>query len=128
LKELGEILSRQAVMDEKITASLVEMKGLLESIEEDRSHNRDILQQGHAQRQGLLERMDTVGRRVEQLVREVRVSRESSEDADKALLDRIKLEGELTNKTLSIGFSDLMRGRDASRERRTPSGSGEETK
>jgi hypothetical protein len=35
----------------------------------------------------------------------------------KTVLDRLKLEGEITNKTLSIGFADLGRKLDLGREK-----------
>ena len=58
-------------------------------------------------RQGLLERVDHLGRHMERMIKETRLGREGLDDVGKALLDQIKLQGEITNKTLSLGFSDL---------------------
>jgi hypothetical protein len=68
-------------------------------------------------RQSLLDRIDTMSRQIELLVKETRLARESSEQMGKTVLDRQKLEGEITNKTLSIGFADLARKLDSSREK-----------
>jgi len=60
-------------------------------------------------RQGMLERLDNLGRHMERVVKELRVNRDAADEIGKSLLDGLKLEGEITNKTLSIGFSDLNR-------------------
>ncbi|MBM3299429.1 MAG: hypothetical protein FJY85_05700 [Deltaproteobacteria bacterium] len=57
----------------------------------------------------MLERLDNLGRHMERVVKELRVNRDAADEIGKSLLDGLKLEGEITNKTLSIGFSDLNR-------------------
>jgi hypothetical protein len=56
--------------------------------------------------------MKSLEQQMERLVKETRLSRDSTEVIGRAFLDRLKLEGEITNKTLSIGFSDLIRAID----------------
>lgn len=109
LRTLTDVISDQAVTDEKVAASLVEIRGMLETLREEESLTRDGIQTANQLRHGMLERMDNLGRQIERLVSETRLSRNATDEMGKALLDRLKLEGEITNKTLSIGFSDLAR-------------------
>jgi hypothetical protein len=113
LRRLTEVIAGQGATDEKMAAAIVEIKGMIEALSEERDKTRDSIQAANATRQGMLERMDNIGRHMERLVREMRLNRESADDVGKAMMDRIKLEGEITNKTLSLGFSDLMRKLDS---------------
>jgi len=117
LRRLTEVIALQATTDEKITDSIVEIKGMLEGLGEEELRNREAALLGNQMRQGLLERIDTMSRQIELLVRETRLARESSEQMGKTVLDRSKLEGEITNKTLSIGFADLIRKLDSIRQK-----------
>jgi len=117
LRRLTEVIALQATTDEKITDSIVEIKGMLEGLGEEELRNREAALLGNQMRQGLLERIDTMSRQIELLVRETRLARKSSEQMGKTVLDRSKLEGEITNKTLSIGFADLIRKLDSIRQK-----------
>ncbi len=70
------------------------------------------MQSANLLRQGFLERLDNLNKNMERLIKEVRLSRDAADEMGKTILDRIKLEGEITNKTLSMGFSDLCRNFD----------------
>lgn len=124
LRQLTEVIGLQTSTDEKITNSLVEMRGMLEALREEELGNREADQLANQMRQGLLERMDNMSRHMERLVKETRLTRETSEQATKTVLDRMKLEGEITNRTLSIGFSDMTRvlgiGREITEKRDEP--------
>jgi hypothetical protein len=109
LRRLTDVIAMQASTEEKVSESLVEMKGMLENLREETGKAGEGVQMAHQMRQGLLERVDNLGRHMERLVKEMRLQRDTSEENGKALLDRLKLEGEITNKTLSIGFSDVIR-------------------
>jgi hypothetical protein len=109
IRRLTEMFSRQASIDEKVSGSLVEMKGAIEALRDEEIQTRNALQSANQDRRSVLERLDSLGRHLERLINEVRLARESSDDAGRAIQDRLKLEGELTNKTLSLGFSDLTR-------------------
>ncbi|HMK34175.1 MAG TPA: hypothetical protein VK463_03840, partial [Desulfomonilaceae bacterium] len=117
LRRLTEVIGQQSAMDERITDSIVEVKGMIEALREQDAQAREAAQSAHLTRQSLLERMDNLGRHMERLVKEVRLAREASDDMGRAVLDRMKLEGEITNKTLSLGFSDLIRSVDRLQER-----------
>ncbi len=108
-RHLAEVMTRQAASDERLGASLVEMKGALESLREEESQTRNAVQAANQTRQIVVDRLDGLGRQMERLVTEIRLNTESSEEIGRALLDRLKLEGEITNKTLSRGFSDIGR-------------------
>lgn len=107
LRRVAEVISAQSATDEKITETLVELRGVLETLKEQQNETREALQLGNQMRQGLLERVDHLGRHMERMIKETRLGREGVDDMSKALLDQIKLQGEITNKTLSLGFSDL---------------------
>jgi hypothetical protein len=107
LRQLTEVISLQTSTDEKITNSLLEIRGMLETLREEELRNREGEQLANQMRQSFLDRVDNMSRHMERLVKETRLTRESSEQMGKTLLDRMKLEGEITNRTLSIGFSDL---------------------
>lgn len=109
LRRLTDVIIAQTTTDEKVSESLVEIKGMLETLREEETTTRDGIHIANQMRQGLMERLDILGRHMERLVKETRLGRDSAEETSQALLDRMKLEGEITNKTLSIGFSDLMR-------------------
>lgn len=126
LRRLTEVIALQGTTDEKITNSIVELKGMIESLGEEEHRSREAALLANQMSQSLLERIDTMGRQIELLVKETRLARESSEQMGKTALDRLKLEGEITNKTLSIGFSDLVRKLDSIR--RTSSRQGETKK
>ncbi len=115
LRRLTDVISDQSAMDEKVADSLVELKGMLETLREEESLTREGIYAANQLRQGMLERMDNLGRQVEKLIKETRLQRDESDDLGKALLDRMKLEGEITNKTLSMGFTDLVRRLDPAR-------------
>ncbi len=118
LRRLTDVIIRQSTTDERITASIMEIKALLESMAELETKDRELAQTDAAMSHSLLERIDSVNRNMERLIKEVRINRESSDDLGKNLLDRMKLEGEITNKTLSIGFSDLSRRLDGLKTKR----------
>jgi hypothetical protein len=124
LRQLTEVISLQTSTDEKITNSLVEIRGMLEALREEEQGNREAEHLANQMRQGLLERIDNMSRHMERIVKETRLTRESSEQATKTVLDRMKLEGEITNRTLSIGFSDMTRvlgiGREIAEKRDEP--------
>jgi hypothetical protein len=80
---------------------------VLETLKEQQNETKEALQLGNQMRQGLLERVDHLGRHMERIIKETRLGREGLDGMGKALLDQIKLQGEITNKTLSLGFSDL---------------------
>ncbi len=107
LRRLAEVISAQSATDQKLTEALVEIRGVLETLKEQQNETREALQLGNQMRQGLLERVDHLGRYMERMIKESRLGRESLDDVGKALLDQIRLQGEITNKTLSLGFSDL---------------------
>ena len=107
LRRLAEVISNQGATDEKITDTLVELRGVLETLKEQQNETREALQFGNQMRQGLLERVDHLGRHMERMIKETRLGREGLDDVGKALVDQIKLQGEITNKTLSLGFSDM---------------------
>jgi hypothetical protein len=107
LRRLAEVISAQGATDEKLTEALVEIRGVLETLKEQQNETKEALQLGNQMRQGLLERVDHLGRHMERMIKETRLGREGLDDVGKALLDQIKLQGEITNKTLSLGFSDL---------------------
>ncbi len=115
LRRLTDVISDQSATDEKVANSLVEIKGMLETLQEEENLTREDIYAANQLRQGMLERMDNLGRQLERLIKEARLNRDESQDMGKALLDRLKLEGEITNKTLSIGFSDLVRRLDPTR-------------
>lgn len=117
LRRLTEVIALQTATDEKITDSIVEIKGMLEALGEEEGRNREAAVMANQMRQSLLEHIDTMGRQMELLVKETRLARESSERMGKTVLDRLKLEGEITNKTLSIGFADLTRKLDSTRRK-----------
>jgi len=116
LRQLTEVIGLQTTIDEKITNSLLEIRGMLETLREEELRDRESVQLANQMRQSLLDRMDNAGRHLERLVKETRLTRESSEQMGKTLLDRMKLEGEITNRTLSIGFADLGRCLETVRE------------
>ncbi|MEW6113750.1 MAG: hypothetical protein AB1664_16575 [Thermodesulfobacteriota bacterium] len=107
LRRLAEVISIQGATDEKITETVVELRGVLETLKEQQKETREALQHGNQMRQGLLERVDNLTRHMERMIKEARLGREGLDDVGKALLDQMKLQGEITNKTLSLGFSDL---------------------
>jgi len=107
LRRLAEVISAQGATDEKLTEALVEIRGVLETLKEQQNETKEALQLGNQMRQGLLERVDHLSRHMERMIKETRLGREGLDDVGKALLDQIKLQGEITNKTLSLGFSDL---------------------
>jgi hypothetical protein len=109
LRRLTDVIIRQSATDERITGSIMEIKALLESMAELEVRDGETAQAEAAMSHSLLERIDSVNRNMERLIKEVRITREASDDLSKTLLDRMKLEGEITNKTLSLGFSDLSR-------------------
>jgi hypothetical protein len=109
LRVLTEVINVQTSTEEKIANSMVEMKGSLEAIRDEEAHNRETLSASNQMSKSALERLDNVARHMEGLINEMRLTRESSDKTGKALLDRLKLEGEITNKTLSLGFSDMIR-------------------
>ncbi len=109
LRDLADVFCQRSDMDDKITSAIVEMKSLLEISHEERVVEKESSQKADTARQGLLERMDNLNRNVERMIREAKLSREASDSVTKALVERLKLEGEITNKTLSLGFSDLSR-------------------
>lgn len=117
LRRLTEVIALQGTTDEKITDSIVEIKGMLEGLGEEELRSREAALLGNQMRQSLLERVDTMSRQIELLVKETRLAREFSEQMGKTVLDRLKLEGEITNKTLSIGFADLARKLDSTRQK-----------
>jgi hypothetical protein len=117
LRRLTEVIALQTATDEKITDSIVEIKGMLEGLGEEEMRNREAAVMANQMRQSLLEHIDTMGRQIELLVKETRLARESSERIGKTVLDRLKLEGEITNKTLSMGFADLTRKLDSTRRK-----------
>lgn len=108
LRKLAEVLELQAGTDEKMTASLVEIKRILETLKEEDRRTREDLHSANLARQNLLERVEDLGRHTEALIMEIRLGRESSHSTGKAILERLKIENEITNKTLSRGFSDLL--------------------
>lgn len=120
LRRLTDVIAMQASTEEKVSESLVEIKGMLETLREEAGKAGEGVQMAHQMRQGLLERADNLGRHMERLVKEMRLQRDTSEEHGKALLDRLKLEGEITNKTLSIGFSDVIRSLGKSQEFSAP--------
>jgi hypothetical protein len=125
LRRLTDVIIRQSTTDERITGSIVEVKALLESMAELEEKDRETAQAAAAMSHSLLERIDSLNRNMERLIKEVRITREASDDLSKTLLDRLKLEGEITNKTLSLGFSDLSRQLGASKTKRGgPEGGG----
>lgn len=113
LRRLTDVISDQSATNEKVANSLVEIKGMLETLREEEKTTREGIHMANQLRQGMLERMDNLSRQLEKLVKESRLHRDESDGMGKALLDRLKLEGEITNKTLSIGFSDLGRRLDS---------------
>ncbi|MBI4964811.1 MAG: hypothetical protein HY913_16165 [Desulfomonile tiedjei] len=120
LRRLTEVIALQGTTDEKITDSIVEIKGMIESLGEEELRSREAAVMANQMRQSLLEHIDTMGRQIELLVKETRLARESSERMAKTVLDRLKLEGEITNKTLSMGFGDLVRKLDSIRRKGDP--------
>ncbi|MEJ2715805.1 MAG: hypothetical protein P8182_01490 [Deltaproteobacteria bacterium] len=116
LRRLTDVILLQSSAEEKVTNSLVEMKGMLESLREEEVRTREAIQSANETRRGLLDRLDNLDRHTERLLNETRLTRESSDDIGKEIQDRLKLEGEITNKTLSMGFSDLTRKLDALRK------------
>ena len=101
---------------------------MLEALKEQQNETREAIQLGNQMRQGLLERVDHLGRHMERMIKETRLGREGVDDMGKALLDQIKLQGEITNKTLSLGFSDLSpRSESLGSSGGKPSGSGEKS-
>jgi len=115
LRRLTDVISDQSATNEKVANSLVEIKGMLETLREEENLTREGIYTANQLRQGMLERMDNLGRQLEKMIKETRLHRDESDDTGKALLDRLKLEGEITNKTLSLGFSDLVRRLDPTR-------------
>jgi hypothetical protein len=113
LRRLTDVILLQSSAEEKVTNSLVEMKGMLESLREEEVRTREAVQSANEMRRGLLDRLDNLDRHAERLLNETRLTRESSDDVGKEIQDRLKLEGEITNKTLSMGFSDVIRKLDA---------------
>ncbi len=109
LRFLADVIGRQSTMDQRITDSIVEIKSMLEMIREEQEHDREFGQTANSLRKSLIDRMDAFNRNMEKLVKDNRLSKESGDEIGRALLDRLKLEGEITNKTLSMGFSDLKR-------------------
>jgi hypothetical protein len=107
LRRLAEVISAQGATDEKLTEALVEIRGVLETLKEQQNETKEALQLGNQMSQGLLERVDHLGRHMERIIKETRLGRESLDGMGKALLDQMKLQGEITNKTLSLGFADL---------------------
>jgi hypothetical protein len=128
LRRLAEVISAQAATDEKLSEALVEIRGVLETLKEQQNETKEALQLGNQMRQGLLERVDHLGRHMERIIKETRLGRESLDGMGKALLDQIKLQGEITNKTLSLGFSDLKpRDESPGSRGRKPSDSGKKS-
>lgn len=113
LRRLTDVILLQSSAEEKVTNSLVEMKGMLERVREEEVRTREAIQSANEMRRGLLDRLDNLDRHAERLLNETRLTRESSDDIGKEIQDRLKLEGEITNKTLSMGFSDVIRKLDA---------------
>jgi hypothetical protein len=114
LRSLTEVITHQSAMGERVTDSMVQVKGIIEQLREQDMRKHQEAQSANLVRQGILERMDDLGRHMERLVKEVRLVREATDDMGKAFLDRMRLEGEITNKTLSVGFSDVIRNFDRS--------------
>lgn len=119
LRALTEVITQQSAADEKVSDSLVEIKGMLESLHQEERVTQENVRVANQMRQGMLERMDNLMHHLERLVKETRLSRDGAEASGRALLDRLKLEGEITNKTLSMGFSDLKRKLDPEGARST---------
>jgi hypothetical protein len=111
-RRLAEVMANQSATDEKLTNAIVEMKGMLESLQQDQKLTQESIRIANQVRQSILDRMKSLEQQMERLVKETRLSRDSTEVIGRAFLDRLKLEGEITNKTLSIGFSDLIRAID----------------
>ncbi len=113
LRKLTDVIALQSSTDEKTAVTLVEIKGMLETLREEEVQTRESNQLANKMRQGLTEKMENLARHMERATQEIRLAKESSEHSGKAMLDRMKLEGEITNKTLSMGFADLTRQLDA---------------
>lgn len=111
-RRLAEVMANQSATDEKLTNAIVEMKGMLESLQQEQKLTQESIRIANQVRQSILDRMESFEQQMERLVKETRLSRDGTEVMGRAFLDRLKLEGEITNKTLSIGFSDLIRALD----------------
>lgn len=113
LRRLTDVMVQQSITDEKVTNSLVEIKGMLESLQQEEKLTQESIRDANRLRQNMIELTDGLGQHLERLVKETRLGRDGAEVIGRGLLDRIKLEGEITNKTLSMGFSDLVRKLDS---------------
>jgi len=116
LRKLTDVIAAQSSNDERVTNSLVEMKGLLENLREEEVRTREAIKSANQAQGDLIERADNLGRHMERLVNEVRLSRDSSMDAGRATQDSLKMVGQQTNKTLARGFSDVAEKLDRVRE------------
>lgn len=130
LRHLGEVIAQQSSTDERVTDALIEIRGLLESLHEEQRHTREAIQSANQTRHNLVETSADLGKQLERLVKESRLMRESSDHAGKAVVEQLKLEGEISNRTLSRGFSDLTRvmlgAKSSISDEQDPSDSGEE--
>jgi hypothetical protein len=122
LRKLADVLELQAATDDKMTASILEIRRILEAFKQEDRRTREDLHVANQARQGLIERVEDLGRHTEALIMELRLTREGSQSAGKALIERLKVENEITNKTLSRGFTDLLRALGSSGEKLTKSG------
>jgi hypothetical protein len=109
LRKLSDVFQQQSQTNDKITDAIFEMKGILESFGEEQTRLNELNQSAVIMRQTLLDKTEFLNKNFDKLIKEVRLSRESADSHGKAFLDQLKLEGEITNKTLSIGFSDITR-------------------
>lgn len=107
LRQLRDTIALQTSAAEKTTSHLVDIKDVLENLREDEAKTCRELQGSVQVQSGALDRLDAVARQLDKVFNETRSAREATETGNQAFLDRLKLEGEITNKTLSIGFSDL---------------------
>ncbi len=108
LRKLTDVISVQNASAEKLNSALMEMKGILETIRDEDSRNRDIFIAQNSTMQSQAEKTALLARNLEKLINEVKLNREASELVGKSYTQTMKLEGEITNKTLSLGFSDLL--------------------
>lgn len=113
LRKLTDVIALQSSTAEKTAVALVEVKGMLETLQEEERQTREGNLQANKVRQSYAEKLDSLARHMDRMIQEIRLVKESSENSGRAMLDRMKLEGEITNKTLSMGFADLSRQLDA---------------
>ncbi len=111
-QQLEELVRLHAASNEQLPAAVAAIGRVAENLQErDSAARKETVQLASQIRDSLVNRLADLERRMERLANEMQHSRDSADDMSKALIERLGL----TNKTLSIGFADLISTMDVHR-------------